>query len=314
MRNWIRQTGVYLIGVVIIVLLLANLLNNRQIKANTASSGSNSSQITTDTNKDEASESAEADDGTVASAQTGESETDKDLTLYDVTSIIDGDTVKINFDGKTESVRLIGIDSEELSSTDQKQKCFANLAKSEADKMLKGKKIKLESDPVSGERDKYNRLLGYIFVDETNFNQYMVENGFAHEYTYSNQNYKYRAEFKSAESRAKSTSKGLWSSNICVASAVAPAQQTEAAPSTVSQNNSAATPAEPTKPEKVVEPTPPADPPPGCLIKGNISSSGKIYHVPGGSFYDRTKISEPGEHWFCSEEEAVAAGWRKSSR
>lgn len=53
-----------------------------------------------------------------------------------------------------------------------------------------------------------------------------------------------------------------------------------------------------------------------CLIKGNISSSGeKIYHVPGGAFYDKTHIDESqGERWFCSEQDAQASGWRKSSR
>lgn len=53
-----------------------------------------------------------------------------------------------------------------------------------------------------------------------------------------------------------------------------------------------------------------------CLIKGNISSSGeKIYHVPSGQFYSRTKITESkGERWFCTEAEARAAGWRKSLR
>lgn len=50
-----------------------------------------------------------------------------------------------------------------------------------------------------------------------------------------------------------------------------------------------------------------------CKIKGNISSSGeKIYHVPGQRMYSRTKISEPGERWFCSESAAKKAGWRKS--
>lgn len=45
-------------------------------------------------------------------------------------------------------------------------------------------------------------------------------------------------------------------------------------------------------------------------IKGNIGSSGKIYHVPGGSFYDRTNAEE----CFENEAAAVAAGYRKSSR
>lgn len=53
-----------------------------------------------------------------------------------------------------------------------------------------------------------------------------------------------------------------------------------------------------------------------CLIKGNISSSGeKIYHMPGGQYYDRTSINESkGERWFCSEQEAKDAGWRRSMR
>src|SRR3972149_85651 len=54
----------------------------------------------------------------------------------------------------------------------------------------------------------------------------------------------------------------------------------------------------------------------GCSIKGNISMEGeKIYHLPGMSFYEKTKISsEYGERWFCSEEEALANGWRKALR
>jgi endonuclease YncB( thermonuclease family) len=49
----------------------------------------------------------------------------------------------------------------------------------------------------------------------------------------------------------------------------------------------------------------------GCLIKGNISGSGRIYHLPGGRSYEATRIDETsGERWFCSEEEARVAGWR----
>ena len=54
-----------------------------------------------------------------------------------------------------------------------------------------------------------------------------------------------------------------------------------------------------------------------CNIKGNISySTGeKIYHVPGQQYYSQTKINTAyGERWFCSEAEAIRAGWRKSYR
>ncbi len=51
--------------------------------------------------------------------------------------------------------------------------------------------------------------------------------------------------------------------------------------------------------------------PESCDIKGNISGSGCIYHVPGGAHYERTTIDEgQGERWFCSPEEAETAGWR----
>ena len=58
------------------------------------------------------------------------------------------------------------------------------------------------------------------------------------------------------------------------------------------------------------------DPPDAaCPIKGNLSAQGRIYHLPGGAFYERTSIDPgDGERWFCSPEEARAAGWRASRR
>jgi len=54
-----------------------------------------------------------------------------------------------------------------------------------------------------------------------------------------------------------------------------------------------------------------ASPPAACRIKGNISSSGRIYHVPASRSYESTVIDESrGERWFCTEDEARAAGWR----
>lgn len=58
------------------------------------------------------------------------------------------------------------------------------------------------------------------------------------------------------------------------------------------------------------------EPQAACVIKANINRQGeKIYHLPGQLNYGRTVIDpEAGEMWFCSEEEAVAAGWRKALR
>ncbi|MEL7100237.1 MAG: thermonuclease family protein [Pseudomonadota bacterium] len=54
---------------------------------------------------------------------------------------------------------------------------------------------------------------------------------------------------------------------------------------------------------------------PACVIKGNISQHGRIFHVPGQAFYARTGINlSRGERWFCSADEARAAGWRAARR
>lgn len=48
-----------------------------------------------------------------------------------------------------------------------------------------------------------------------------------------------------------------------------------------------------------------------CVIKGNISGSGRIYHMPHNRDYGRTRINEStGERWFCTETDAQSAGWR----
>ena len=53
------------------------------------------------------------------------------------------------------------------------------------------------------------------------------------------------------------------------------------------------------------------DTPQGCAIKGNVTANGHIYHMPWSPWYDRIKIDPAkGRRWFCTEAEAVAAGWR----
>ena len=63
--------------------------------------------------------------------------------------------------------------------------------------------------------------------------------------------------------------------------------------------------------------TAPTEAPEGCPIKGNVNrDSEQIYHTPWGSqWYERTKITpDHGERWFCSERQALDAGWRAPLR
>jgi len=126
--------------------------------------------------------------------------------------VIDGDTIKVLISGKNDTVRLIGIDAPETVDPQKPVQCFGKEASIEAKEILTNRTVILESDPTQGERDKYGRLLRYVFLqNETNFDEFMISQGFAREYTYLNNPYKYIKEFKNAENQAKENKKGLWS-------------------------------------------------------------------------------------------------------
>ncbi len=59
-----------------------------------------------------------------------------------------------------------------------------------------------------------------------------------------------------------------------------------------------------------------SQPPSGdCVIKGNVNHKReRIYHLPGQLDYPEINMAQPGKRWFCSEEEAKAAGWRPAAR
>jgi uncharacterized protein YraI len=108
------------------------------------------------------------------------------------------------------------------------------------------------------------------------------------------------------------------------ATAVPPTNTTEPT-STPTVQPATATPTEP-PPRPTATPPPPRGCPGGCVvyptwcglpIKGNISqeTGEKIYHTPDQRYYDSTKLSpEYGERWFCTADEAQAAGWRRARR
>lgn len=136
-------------------------------------------------------------------------------TLYNVLKVIDGDTINVSINGKSETLRLIGIDTPETVDPRKPVQCFGREASNKAKEILSGKKVFLESDPTQGERDKYNRLLRYVFLEDgTFYNKFMISDGFAHEYTY-NLPYKYQKEFKKAQTEAMNNKKGLWADNAC---------------------------------------------------------------------------------------------------
>ena len=132
---------------------------------------------------------------------------------YEVVKVIDGDTLTASMNGKSETLRLIGIDTPETVDPRKPVQCFGKEASDKAKELLTGKKVILEADSTQGERDKYSRLLRYLFLEDgTNYQDYMIRQGYAHEYTY-NLPYKYQTQFKQAEDEARLNKRGLWADN-----------------------------------------------------------------------------------------------------
>lgn len=146
---------------------------------------------------------------------------DKDKTasspdgFYQVTKVIDGDTLEVSINGETKSLRLIGLDTPETLDPRKPVQCFGREASNRAKELLTGKKVRLEADSTQGELDKYGRLLRYIYLEDgTLYNEKMIKDGYAHEYTY-NIPYKYRTQFKAAQADAMNNKRGLWAESTC---------------------------------------------------------------------------------------------------
>lgn len=136
--------------------------------------------------------------------------------VYRVTDVVDGDTIKVDLNGRKETIRLIGMDTPEVVDPRKPVQCFGREASAKAKAVLSGQSVQLVSDSTQGDRDKYERLLRYVFLsDGTLFNQMMIEEGYAHEYTYNSHPYQYQEAFQAAERAAREGEQGLWSADAC---------------------------------------------------------------------------------------------------
>ena len=190
-----------------------------------------------------------------------------------VARVVDGDTIDI---GDTR-IRLEGIDAPETGQT-CKRKWFGSwpcgaVATAALARMVENRTVSCEPKGL----DKYGRTLAVCFVDGRDINAQMVRQGHAWAFV------KYSQSYVKEEAQARAESLGIW--------------QGESQPAWDYRAKRWAA-AEQKAPE-------------GCAIKGNVTKNGKIYHMPWSPWYAQIKIEpDKGKRWFCSEAEALAAGWR----
>lgn len=137
-------------------------------------------------------------------------------TTSKVLHVTDGDTVQVlTPECGVENVRMIGINTPESVDPRRPVECFGKEASDHAKEILTAKEIILKGDTTQDPRDKYGRILAYVFlIDGTFFNKQMIQDGYAYEYTY-NTPYQYQNEFRAAQSEAELNQKGLWSPSTC---------------------------------------------------------------------------------------------------
>ncbi|NQT28533.1 MAG: thermonuclease family protein [Candidatus Omnitrophica bacterium] len=129
-----------------------------------------------------------------------------------VTEVIDGDTIRLS---NRRLLRYIGLDTPEVRIKDKggdfkyQPQPFSLEAKEFNRKLVEGKTIRVEFDIEK--TDRYGRLLGYCFLDETFVNAKLIEQGYAVLYTYP-PNVKYVEFFIDAQKKAREMEKGLWGS------------------------------------------------------------------------------------------------------
>jgi endonuclease YncB( thermonuclease family) len=232
-----------------------------------------------------------------------------------VMHVYDGDTIKLRLASGPIIVRLHSIDTPEHDQPWGPQAAQA-LAR-----RIQGREVSL----AVVTHDSYERLVADVFLGEESINAWMVRQGNAWAYRH----YLADRSYCSWEGEARASRRGLWSEPPdtwrapwqwravergesvaysdyshetvarCVAEIPAHAPPSNAgAPAGVDPSGAGGKATAEARPG-------------GCQIKGNIGSSGRIYHLPGSDSYAGTRIDgSKGERWFCTEAEARAAGWR----
>lgn len=209
----------------------------------------------------------------------GHSKAQRGEILQGVTRVVDGDTIVVG----TVRVRLEGIDAPETTQTCGRRlfghwRCGEEATRQLA-KLIGDQPVRCEDKGL----DKYRRVLGHCYAGSIDLNAEMVRTGYAWAFV------RYSQAYVEIEAEARRARVGIWQGEAMTAWDFR-ARAWAAAEVTGGPN--------------------------GCAIKGNVTNAGRIYHMPWSPWYEKVRMDESGQRnpkgkrWFCSEDEALAAGWR----
>ncbi|MFO1394057.1 MAG: thermonuclease family protein [Steroidobacteraceae bacterium] len=228
-----------------------------------------------------------------------------------VVQVVDGDTIAVDLGAGPVRIRLYGIDAPEHDQPWGARSRQALAAR------VQGRTVRLEVV----DRDVHERPVARVFLDAENINDWQVQEGNA----WAFRRYLREETYCAWEGIARAQRRGLWSgppsawvppwdwravqqgraataaaaTDVSVSSCVLDVREAEVRSTHADGSN---------RPRA-------QGPSSGCLIKGNVSERGRIYHLPGSDAYDKVRIDPgKGERWFCTEDEARAAGWRPAAR
>ena len=129
--------------------------------------------------------------------------------LYTVVHYDDGDTIIVDMNGTQETLRFIGVDTPETHKPNTPVQCYGPAAAAFTKNLIGGQRVRLEADSLNTNRDRYNRLLRYVYLpDGTLINKQIIANGYGFYYPYFP--FSKAKEFAAAQGSAQAAHKGLW--------------------------------------------------------------------------------------------------------
>lgn len=124
-----------------------------------------------------------------------------------VTRVVDGDTVEVSIGSSSDDVRYIGIDTPESVAPGEPVECFGERASTFNERLVEGRRVRLVFDDER--RDRYGRLLAYVYAGGAFVNAELVRRGFARTLTIS-PNTDHAGLFQRLEQAAGNAGRGLW--------------------------------------------------------------------------------------------------------